>query len=71
MFCFSTAWLTLVNSFNFLYRNYSPINLSCILLIKNNNTVKKTVFHNSKDRELQLSQGMWKFMSFDWLSKQK
>lgn len=55
MFCFSAAWLTLVN---FLYRNYSPINLSYILLITNNNTVKKVIFYNNKDGELQLSQRM-------------
>lgn len=58
MFCFSAAWLTLVNFLNFLYRNYSPINLSHILLITNNNTVKKVIFCNNKDGELQLSQRM-------------
>ena len=54
----------------FLYRNYSPVNLLCILLIKSNYTVEKA-FYNSKDGETPLTKRMRTFRSLNWFSKQK
>ena len=54
----------------FLYRNYSPVNLLCILLIKSNYTVEKA-FYNSKIGETPLTKRKRTFRSLSWFSKQK